>query len=359
MPELPDVELYVERLRAKLGGATLQNVRIRGPALLRTTEPALSSAFGRRVEGFERLGKRIVIALESELFLVLHLMIAGRLKLVLRPDHLDRPHARSGAAGGVALLESGATLPAPTGAQLSTTSDAIIDQPHPGAGRLPAGAPIPGKLDMAAFDFDRATLLLTEAGSRKRTQLWLVQGRAALAALDPGGIEVFECTPEAFAQALTRESHTLKRALTDPRLLSGIGNAYSDEILHRARLSPVKLTGKLTPEEIASLLQACRDVLQQWLARLRAEVGGGFPEKVTAFRPQMAVHGRYGQPCPACGGKVQRIVHASNETNYCPTCQTGGKLLSDRALSRLLRQDWPRTLTELEERKQRLRGEGS
>jgi formamidopyrimidine-DNA glycosylase len=302
LPELPDIVLYIERLRAKLVGATLEAVRIRSPSLLRTTEPALASAYGRVVEDFERLGKRIVVRLRGELLLVLHLMIAGRLRLVAR------------------------------------------------------GAAIPGKLGMAAFDFDRATLLLTEASSHKRTQLFVLAGDSALAALDPGGIEVLECTLESFTEALTRESHTLKRALTDPRLLSGIGNAYSDEILHRARLSPVKLARKLTSEELERLFEACRAVLQEWTQTLRDEVGDGWPEKVTAFRAGMAVHGRFGKPCPSCGGKVQRIVHASNETNYCPACQTGGKLLSDRSLSRLLRQDWPRTLTELEERMQRLRG---
>jgi formamidopyrimidine-DNA glycosylase len=301
MPELPDVVLYIERLRDRLQGATLESIRVRSPSLLRTAEPPLSAAFGREVVGFERIGKRIVTALEGDLFLVLHLMIAGRLKL------------------------------------------------------RPRGAPIAGKVGMAAFDFDRATLLLTEASSRKRTQLYLVQGRAALAEHDPGGIDVFTCSAREFRDVLTRESHTIKRSLTDPRLLSGIGNAYSDEILHRARVSPVRLTRQLDDGEFAALLSACRDVLREWTDRLRDETGDGWPEKVTAFRPQMAVHGRYGQPCPVCGTKVQRIVYSHNETNYCPTCQTGGKLLSDRSLSRLLKKDWPRTLEELEERMERLR----
>jgi formamidopyrimidine-DNA glycosylase len=301
MPELPDVVVYIERLRARYAGARLEDVRVRSPSLLRTAIPKLESAFGRRVVGFERLGKRIVTGLEGELFLVLHLMIAGRLKV------------------------------------------------------RPRGAPIPGKIGMAAFDFDRETLLLTEAGSHKRTQLYVVQGRDALGAHDPGGIEVLECDAEAFGAALTRENHTVKRALTDPRVLSGIGNAYSDEILHRARLSPVRLTQKLNDAELASLFAACRAVLAEWTDRLRAEVGDGWPEQVTAFRPGMAVHGRYGQPCPACGTPVQRIVYAKNETNYCPTCQTEGKLLSDRALSRLLKGDWPRTLAELEEHMQQRR----
>ena len=295
MPELPDVVVYLERLSAELSGAKLEGIRIRSPSLLRTADPPLDHAFGLRVECFERLGKRLVFGLENELFLVLHLMIAGRLRL------------------------------------------------------RPAGAGIPGKIGMAAFDFDRATLLLTEASTHKRMQLHLVVGREALRAHDPGGIEVIGSSLDDFRAALQRESHTLKRTLTDPRLLSGIGNAYSDEILHRARLSPVKLTRQLTDQETQRLHAACQTVLSEWTALLRAQVGSGWPEKVTAFRPEMAVHGRYGQPCPSCGGKVQRIVHTSNETNYCPTCQTGGKLLADRALSRLLKQDWPRTVTELEE----------
>lgn len=298
MPELPDVTVYVERLHAKLAGATLQGARIRSPSLLRTAEPKLETALGREVVGFERIGKRVVTALEGELYLVLHLMIAGRLKL------------------------------------------------------RPPGAALPGKIGMAALDFDRATLLLTEASSHKRTQLHVVQGRDALRAHDPGGIEVLVCDLEAFRNALQCENHTVKRALTDPRLLSGIGNAYSDEILHRARLSPIKHTQRLDDAETERLFTACRAVLTEWTDRLRAQVGDGFPEAVTAFRPEMAVHGRYGQPCPVCGTAVQRIVYAKNETNYCPTCQTGEKLLSDRALSRLLKRDWPRTLTELEEHKQ-------
>ena len=301
MPELPDVVVYVERLRAMLEGAQLQNVRNRSPSLLRTAEPPLAAAFGRKTLGFERLGKRIVTELEGELFLVLHLMIAGRLKL------------------------------------------------------KPPGTPLPAKVGMAAFDYDRASLLLTEASSHKRTQLYVVQGRDALRVHDPGGVEVLDCTLAEFRDALTRESHTIKRTLTDPHLLSGIGNAYSDEILHHARLSPVKLTSKLSEDEVERLFAPCRAVLHDWTDRLRAQTGDGWPEKVTAFRPEMAVHGRYGQPCPVCGTKVQRIVYAKNETNYCPTCQTEGRLLSDRALSRLLHEDWPRTLTELEERKQRLK----
>jgi len=295
VPELPDVVVYVERLTALLAGRRLDGVRIRNPALLRTAEPPLSEAFGRRLRGVERSGKRIVLELDGERFLVLHLMIAGRLKL------------------------------------------------------RPAGAALPGKLGSAAFDFEGATLLLTEGSSHKRAQLHFVVGRPALAAFARGGVEVLEQDLAAFGAALRAESHTLKRALTDPRLFSGIGNAYSDEILHRAQLSPVTLTGRLDDAAVARLYRAARSVLTEWTERLRAQAGSGLPEHVTAFRPEMAVHGRHGQPCPTCGTKVQRIVYASNETNYCPQCQTGGKLLADRALSRLLRKDWPRTLTELEE----------
>jgi formamidopyrimidine-DNA glycosylase len=301
MPELPDVVVYVERLRALLTGATLEGVRIRSPSLLRSAEPPLTTAFGRKVVGFERLGKRIVTELEGDLFLVLHLMIAGRLKW------------------------------------------------------KPRGAGIPGKIGMAAFDFDRATVLLTEASSHKRTQLFAAQGRQALASHDRGGLEVLTATRDEFAAAMASENHTLKRSLTDPRLLSGIGNAYSDEILHQARLSPVKLSQKLEPEEVDRLFEACQVVLREWTDRLREQTGDGFPEHVTAFRPEMAVHGKFGQPCPVCGQKVQRIVYSSNETNYCPGCQTDGRLLSDRSLSRLLGKDWPKTAEELEERKERLR----
>jgi formamidopyrimidine-DNA glycosylase len=303
MPELPDVVVYLERLSAELMHRRLEGIRIRSPSLLRSANPPIESAHGLRIEGFERIGKRLVFALENDFFLVLHLMIAGRLRL------------------------------------------------------KPARAGIPGKIGMAAFDFEHATLLLTEASSHKRTQLHLVQGRSALLEHDPGGLEVLESKLGAFSEALRRENHTLKRVLTDPRLLSGIGNAYSDEILHRAQLSPVKLSLQLSDEEMKRLFAACRTTLREWTERLRSQVGDGWPEKVTAFRPEMAVHGRFGQPCPVCGTKVQRIVHASNETNYCPTCQTGGKLLADRSLSRLLKKDWPRTLTELEERMQRLKGE--
>ena len=302
MPELPDLEIYLEALRARIVGEPLAAIRLSSPFLLRTVEPAPATFLGRRVVGVRRLGKRVVIEFEGERFAVLHLMIAGRL------------HWK------------------------------------------PPGAKIPGRVGLAAFDFPVGTLLLTEANAKKRASLHLVVGEAALAALDPGGLEVLAADLPAFAAALTAESHTLKRALTDPHLLSGIGNSYSDEILHRARLSPFRLTRGLAPEEIAALYGAIRDVLAEWTDRLRAEAGAGFPEKVTAFRPEMAVHGRYGQPCPVCGTPVQRVLYADSESNYCPTCQTEGRLLADRVLSRLLKQDWPKTLEELEARKVELGG---
>jgi formamidopyrimidine-DNA glycosylase len=295
VPELPDVTLYVERLAPLVVGETLQGVRLASPFLLRSVEPPLAAAAGRRVDAVRRLGKRIVLALEGGLFLVLHLMVAGRLRW------------------------------------------------------RPAGAAIPGRHGLAAFDFASGTLLLTEASSKKRASLLLVQGEAALAALDPGGLEVLAADLPSFRAALARESHTLKRTLTDPAIFSGIGNAYSDEILHRARLSPFKRSTDLDDEETERLFAATRDTLVEWLQRLRRDTPA-FPEKVTAFRPEMAVHGRFGLPCPRCGAPVQRIVYAENEANYCAACQTGGRLLADRALSRLLKADWPRTLVQLEER---------
>lgn len=294
MPELPDIVVYIERLEPRILGRTLERVRLKSPFLLRTVTPPLREAEGKKVLGVGRLGKRIAIGLEGELHLVIHLMISGRLRF------------------------------------------------------REAGAAIPGKLGLAAFDFTAGTLLLTEAGAKKRASLHLVRGQAALEALDPGGLEVLHADLAAFEGALARESHTLKRALTDPRLFSGIGNAYSDEILHRARLSPMKLSGSLDAEESSRLFECVKETLLEWTDRLRREVGDGFPEKVTAFHDGMAVHGRYGKPCPACGTPVQRIVYAENEANYCPACQTGGRLLADRALSRLLRGDWPRTIEELE-----------
>jgi len=299
MPELPDVTVYVEALAARVAGVALERVRVASPSLLRTYEPPLRAAEGRHVVGVERLGKRIVLALEGELFLSVHLMIAGRLRW------------------------------------------------------RDAGVKIPKKVGLAAFDFPSGSLLLTEASPKKRAALHVLAGRTALEALDAGGIDVLSSTPESFGAALTLENHTLKRALTDPRLFSGIGNAYSDEILHRARMSPVTLTSRLTDDEIAHLHAATLATLGDWIERTRRETGDGFPEKVTAFREGMAVHGRAGSPCPVCGTPVQRIAYADNETNYCPTCQTKGKLLADRALSRLLREDWPKTLEELEERKRR------
>ena len=295
MPELPDVTIYLEALAPRVLGQPLDGVRVRGPALVRTAEPPLREAFGKRVTALRRQGKRLVFVLEDDLFLVLHLMIAGRL------------HWKT------------------------------------------AGAPIPGRIGLAAFDFPTGTLTLTEASPRKRAQLWLLRGEGAVQALDRGGIDPLESSLEAFDAALRRENHTLKRALTDPRLFSGIGNAYSDEILHAARLSPVALTQRLEKEESRRLYESTRTVLRMWTQRLREEAGEDFPEGVTAFREGMAVHGRYRKPCPVCGSPVQRIVHADNETNYCPTCQTGGRLLADRSLSRLLKEDWPRSLEEMEE----------
>jgi len=295
MPELPDITVYIEALERRVAGTRLERVRLASPFLLRTALPPLSAAEGRAVRSLRRLGKRIAIGLEDGLWLVLHLMIAGRL------------HWK------------------------------------------PAGAAIPGgRRGLAAFDFSSGTLILTEAGSKKRASLHLAAGEAALAGHDPGGLEPLEAGPEAFAAALRRENHTLMRALTDPRAFSGIGNAYSDEILHRAGLSPVAMTASLGDDEARRLHEAARATLADWTVRLRAEAGDGFPEKVTAFRPGMAVHGRYGEPCPVCATLVQRIRHADNETNYCPRCQTGGRLLADRSLSRLLKKDWPRTIDELE-----------
>ena len=296
MPELPDVVVYLDALAPRIVGTTLERVRLASPFVLRSVDPPLTYAFGTRVQGLRRLGKRLVLALSSDLFLIIHLMIAGRLRWK------DR------------------------------------------------GAKVPGKLGLAAFDFTRGTLLLTEASTRKRASLHLVRGEAALAAFDPGGLEVLDASLDDFRSALARERHTVKRSLTDPRIFSGIGNAYSDEILHRARLSPVAMSDRLSDDEIARLYDATRTTLREWTERLRAETGSGFPERVTAFRPGMAVHGRYREPCPACANPVQRIVHAENESNYCATCQTGGKLLADRSLSRVLKSDWPKTLEELEER---------
>jgi formamidopyrimidine-DNA glycosylase len=297
MPELPDVTVYVECLASRCTGETLDRVRITGPSLLRSVAPPLSAAEGMRVRGVRRLGKRIVFALDDELFLIFHLMIAGRFRWRSR------------------------------------------------------GAAPSRKMGLAALDFPGGTLVLTEASTKKRATLHLVRGESALAEHDPGGLEVLESPFESVRGRVLAENRTLKRALTDPHILSGIGNAYSDEILHRARLSPVKLTRKLDDEEVRRLYDATRETLETWTARLREQVGTGFPEKVTAFRPEMAVHGRYGEPCPDCGSAVQRIVYASNETNYCATCQTGGKLLADRALSQLLKKDWPKSLEELEARK--------
>lgn len=304
MPEFPDIVVYIEALEKRIQGQTLNRVQLASPFLLRTAVPPLSSAEHKKVVDLRRIGKRICIGLETDLWLVLHLMIAGRL------HWKDRAVARpSGRARGSATKTS--------------------------------------KRDIAAFEFDNGTLTLTEAGTQKRASLHVVAGEAGLLNLDPGGLEIFATNDQrAFAAALQSANHTLKRSLTDPRLFSGIGNAYSDEILFAAQLSPIKLTQKLTAEEIERLYVATRETLTQWVERLRVETGAGFPEGVTAFREGMAVHGRYKQPCPRCGAKIQRIRYATNETNYCPTCQTGGKLLADRALSRLLRTDWPRAAEE-------------
>jgi formamidopyrimidine-DNA glycosylase len=294
MPELPDIVVYIERLEAGLIGQTLERVRLMNPFVLRSVTPPIASAEDKKVVGVRRMGKRIVIALEGGLFLVLHLMIAGRLRWV--------------------------------GAE----------------------AKLPGRITLAAFEFQHGMLVFTEAGTKRRASVHLVEGETALAAMDPGGLDVFASGLEEFGARLKKESHTLKRALTDPRLFSGIGNAYSDEILHRAKLSPFAQTQSLSDEDVRRVYTATRATLLEWTERLRREAGADFPEKVTAFREGMAVHGRFRKPCPVCGSPVQRIVYAENETNYCARCQTGGKVLADRALSRLLKASWPRSIDELE-----------
>jgi formamidopyrimidine-DNA glycosylase len=301
MPELPDVTVYIESLAAKVRGQVLKRVRILNPFVLRSAVPSISSAEGCTLQGVERLGKRLVLVLQApapgatELLLVIHLMIAGRLRW------------------------------------------------------LATGAKPPGRISLAAFEFETGQIVLTEAGTQRRASIHLLADRAALAVMDPGGLDVFAIDAATFTTRLQSENHTLKRALTNPQVFSGIGNAYSDEILHRARLSPITLTRKLDNAEIQRLFEACRSVLAEWTDRLRAEAAahGGWPDKVTAFHPKMAVHGRFNQPCPDCGSPVQRIVHADNETNYCARCQTGGKLLADRALSRLLKASWPRRIDDL------------
>jgi len=294
VPELPDVVVYIEHLESRLAGRTLERVRLMNPFVLRSVTPPIASAEGKKVVGVSRIGKRIVIALEGELFLVLHLMIAGRLRWV------------------------------------------------------GADAKLPGRITLAAFGFQHGMLVFTEAGTKRRASVHLVEGEAALAAMDPGGLDVLAAGFQEFAERVKRENHTLKRALTDPRLFSGIGNAYSDEILHRAKLSPFVQTRSLSEEDLRRLQDATRASLTEWTERLRREAGADFPEKVTAFREGMAVHGRFRKPCPVCGSPVQRIVYADNETNYCARCQTGGKILADRALSRLLKASWPRSIDELD-----------
>jgi formamidopyrimidine-DNA glycosylase len=295
MPELPDIVVYLEALQARVVGTKLERIRIASPFLLRTVEPAVSDVENKQVIGVRRLGKRIVFCLTGDLFVILHLMIAGRLHWAAH------------------------------------------------------GAELPRRAGLAAFDFSSGTLTLTEAGTKRRASLHIVRGEDALHQHDPGGLEILDSGLAEFRESLCRENHTLKRALTDPRLFSGIGNAYSDEILHAAHLSPTALTQKLSHADIARLHEAVIKVIHDWTNRLRRETGSGFPEKVTAFRDEMAVHGRFGLPCPVCGTKVQRIIYAENETNYCPRCQTGGKLLADRSLSRLLHDDWPKTIEEMEE----------
>ena len=297
MPELPDITAYIESLERRVKGHVLETIRLASPFLVRSADPPIREGFGKRVRGFRRMGKRIVFELEDDLFLVLHLMIAGRLQWKEK------------------------------------------------------GAKVPGKVGLAAFDFPEGTLTLTEASTKKRASLHLVRGEPGLVQFERGGLEVMDASEEDFVARLRLENHTLKRTLTDPTLFSGIGNAYSDEILHAARLSPVKLTSRLTDEEARRLYQLTLEVLGRWMRKLSAEAKEKWPEKVTAFRPEFAVHGKYGEPCPDCGTKVQRIVHAENETNYCPRCQTDGKLLADRSLSKLLKDDWPRTIEEWEDRK--------
>jgi formamidopyrimidine-DNA glycosylase len=294
MPELPDVELYLHALRQHVIGKALDGVRVASPFLLRSVEPPLEDAAGKTVLGVRRIGKRVVLELDGELFIVIHLMIAARLRW------------------------------------------------------KPPGQKVPGRVGLAAFDFEDGTLLLTEASKKKRAALYVCEGQAALSEHDPGGIEPLEADLDALRNAITEQNHTVKRALTDPRILSGIGNAYSDEILHRAKLSPLVWTQRLSEEQVERLHAAIREVLREWIDRLVSQHQDRFPDKVTAFRPEMAAHGKHGEPCPECGDPIQRIVFADRETNYCATCQTGGKLLADRALSRLLKGDWPRTLEELE-----------
>jgi formamidopyrimidine-DNA glycosylase len=293
VPELPDITIYIEALERRVTGHVLERVRIANLFLVRSVNPPITEAQGKRATRVERIGKRIALGFETDLWVVIHLMIAGRLKW------------------------------------------------------LTAGAKIPGRVGLAAFDFDNGSLILTEAGTTRRASVNVVRGEENLREIDRGGLEPLSCLVDAFSSRLLSENHTLKRALTDPTLFSGIGNAYSDEILHRARLSPLRLTSRLTSEEVSTLFQATRQTLLEWIDRLRDDAGDGFPDKVTAFREGMAVHGRYGQPCPVCSTPIQRIRYASNETNYCPRCQTEGRLLADRALSRLLKKDWPRSIDEL------------
>jgi formamidopyrimidine-DNA glycosylase len=334
MPELPDILLYLHALAPRVVGRRLERVRLFTPFLLRTVTPPITAVQGKRCLGLKRLGKRIVFVLEGDLYLVLHLMIAGRLRWEPAADAATNGHGNALALATAARIKVGGRTKAKGKLKVAPAPKEAI---RPG-----------GKNGLATFEFEPGTLVLTEAGSRKRAALHVARGEAGLREHTFGGIEVLDVDLHTFRSALLRTTHTVKRALTDPRLFSGIGNAYSDEILHRSRLSPYKWTTKLSDEEIARLHEATQTVLSEWIARLREETGSRFPEKVTAFRPGMAVHGRYGEPCPVCGSPVQRIVHAENESNYCAHCQTEGRILADRALSQLLKDDWPHTLEEWE-----------
>jgi formamidopyrimidine-DNA glycosylase len=334
MPELPDILLYLHALAPRVVGRRLERIRLYTPFLVRSVEPPIEIAQGKRCVGLKRLGKRIVFVLEHDYYLILHLMIAGRLRWQTAADTATngqgrlalQAHHRGKAAAGRAGAKAKVAI---------ATAPRLADR-------------LGGKFGLASFEFEHGSLLLTEAGTKKRASLHLVKGDSGMREHDPGGLEVLDVDLQSFRSALTRESHTVKRALTDPRLFSGIGNAYSDEILHRARMSPFKWTSKLSEDEVMRLHEATQSVLSEWIARLREETGPRFPDKVTAFRAGMAVHGRFGEPCPVCKNPVQRIVHAENESNYCAHCQTEGRVLADRALSQLLKEDWPQTLEEWE-----------
>ncbi len=337
MPELPDVTVYIERLAALAQGQALGGIRIASPFVLRTVEPPSQAFVGRTLENARRMGKRIILGFDGDLFMVIHLMIAGRL-------HWRRKD--SGTTGAPA------TRATPRAAMVAATQGSLAGGPASPSPKVPYG-----RNALVTFDFTAGSLVLTEAASRHRASLYLVAGAAGLDGFRRSGVDILATSSAELDAALRRENRTIKRALTDPDIVDGVGNAYSDEILHRARLSPFRLTGSLTAGEVAALHQAAVETLTEWIARLRAEVGAGFPEKVTPFHPAMAVHGKYGRPCPVCGAPVQRIVYASSEANYCARCQTGGRLLADRSLSRLLKDDWPKTLEDLEESRMWGRGD--